>query len=331
MATLNVAVTATDPTGRVGSGSATITTTSSGIDDGSQNAPAGPPQRPTLLNPYPFKPSWKVAGVHYAVGPKVAPTKIATASMSITVANTVVDGFDFSSGGGFQVNVLAPGVRIINCNFKAGSNAQVPIFSRSTDTYVGYCTIDGGTNVNTTPGALVNSFGVGLRVEYCWLKNAAGDIVDASEGGVIRVNNNLIENGGGLLGAHGDWLQLGGTNRPVDVDVRFNTVYQTNVAAGSQGFMLECNSPQTIAIGKLLNNTMIAVNTVPPGNFATNFLTGVTQALVTGTVEVKDNFMDKSGSAGGFMRPGSLSAKVIVTGNKNMINGKTVNGDNTET
>lgn len=203
---------------------------------------------------------------------------------------------------------------------------QSPVEARGANLYIGNCIIDGGKLADF----LIRTFGVGIIIENSWLKDPGGDMVSATEGGLTRLLNNLFENGGWLPGAHGDWLQLGGTNRPADVEVIGNTVYQTNTPASTQGFMIECNSPQTIASGRLANNTIIAVRTlpVPPNNAnATNFLTGVTPNLVTGTVTIEDNYMDKSGSAGGFGR-GLVSPKVIVQRNRDLITGRIVNANN---
>src|SRR6185369_3771094 len=105
------------------------------INDGSVLAPGGVPQHSMALNGYAVRPSWEVAGIDYAVGPRQVPTKdpatismsgvsvnTSTRTVSITGSNVTLDGYDFSLHGGYQVWVGGANVTITNSTFALGSN-----------------------------------------------------------------------------------------------------------------------------------------------------------------------------------------------------------------
>src|SRR3984957_14763461 len=131
--------------------------------DGRLNAPNGTPQLATLLNNYPSasppnarvrwpvltgaQPQWEVAGVDFSVGKdrSIYPTNAnlknpASATppsgvtrnsgahtFTVTANNVLLDGWDFSLEGGWQVIVNADGCTLQNNNFVVGTNLLTPI------------------------------------------------------------------------------------------------------------------------------------------------------------------------------------------------------------
>ncbi|MBN9043657.1 MAG: hypothetical protein J0H38_20600, partial [Rhizobiales bacterium] len=95
------------------------------------------PSFPGLLDGYAVRPSWSVAGVDYDVGVpsgttlkdpstiKMSGVSVNASAHIITVSgsNVTLDGYNFSLGGGWQVNVVnnATNVTIQNSYFKVGS------------------------------------------------------------------------------------------------------------------------------------------------------------------------------------------------------------------
>jgi hypothetical protein len=285
-----ITVTVTDSDGAATSGSVVVTNSTGdpwATLDGRLNAPAGSPQLPNLLNGYPInapanarqrwpnvnpgQPPWLVAGVDYAVGvpaglilkdPNTILNTIPGASgnnssriVTITGNNVVIDGYDFSLNGGWQVQFLTcnnPVVR--NCKFVIGSNGLPPIKGgdgngnyTTNNPYVGYCTIDG--NKVQIGGGYASSMitfgngaatGSGGTVEYCWIKNSANDVIDHGGQGPLIVQYNLLS-GAGMMpgGAHGDYIQIcGGTpSNPFTLLCKFNTLVHSN--GSTQGFMAE--------------------------------------------------------------------------------------------
>src|ERR1700676_2131275 len=154
--------------------------------DGSENAPAGTAQYPTLLNGYGSggirsksngsQPPWNVAGVDYACGipsgtslsdpnglsisgvtvNKCVANGGATSNsignyLAVTGNNVVISGYDFSLHGGWQIDVTGNNCTIENCKFKAQSTAQTPILFDTTAIggTLQYCEIDGNNGTQT--------------------------------------------------------------------------------------------------------------------------------------------------------------------------------------
>ena len=98
--------------------------------DGFANAPTlVPSQYPNLLNGYAVRPPWKVAGVDYAVGPRVSPTlnpatitdsvhfdlsRLASKQLMVIGANATLTGYDFD---GWHVFIVADNCTITDCQF----------------------------------------------------------------------------------------------------------------------------------------------------------------------------------------------------------------------
>lgn len=126
---------------------------------------------------------------------------------------------------------MGSNARIINSRFAGGvilgnTSAQ--------NLYVGYNVIDG---LNRSNG-LVEMRGKGVvTVEYNWLKNSGGDILQMHTNGASTLISryNLIENAGMASGAHGDYTEfIGG---PFTTNIVYNTTIQ--LGGTTQGFMVE--------------------------------------------------------------------------------------------
>ncbi len=128
--------------------------------DGFQTRPAGTAaQYPTFLNGL-CRPPWKVAGVDYGVGfpaaqvfktpgvtapPAGVTVDAAGHTFNVTGAGVVVDGWDFSVGGGWNVFVTGSGCTVQNCNFKVGANLLDPVGMHGLNGLLQYCVIDGNS------------------------------------------------------------------------------------------------------------------------------------------------------------------------------------------
>lgn len=287
------------------------------FSDGLTAAPAASVQKPGLLNAYPLRPAWKVAGVDYPVGVPSGtvlknPATLAIAGVAVNITShelvvtgdrVLLDGYDFSLNGGWSVRLMgAANTRIVNSLFvESASQGAAPIMvdAASTDLYIGYSTIDGGgTNANPSQGALVAMNGRGLTVEYCWLKNAPSHIFVFGYGGVggggsASIRYNLIEDAGRSSGGGGTYLSIF-SGAYDHFQVVFNTSYQTPGGTGTMGWNLDAPS---ILTGEVGNNTMISTAT---GAAAYLISSGANSAATV----MHDNYFDLSG-AFGFAYPGT--------------------------
>ena len=265
-------------------------------------------QQPFLLKSYMVRPSWPVAGVDYCVGYPTntvlkAPGTISMAGVSVNTTthivtvtgnNITLDGYDFSLDGGWQVNVQAANTKIANSNFVVGSNDLLPIVGTPTasDLDVVNCTIDGAGHAPGPWGTLIAYRGMSFTVEYSWLKNSGGDMIQTIGGaGTVTIENNLIQDAGMIPGAHGDYTQLEGG--PFTVQINYNTTTQDG--GSTQGLMT-----QDVAQGQIANNTMVG---------SVSYFTSLDLQSLTGTVTVQNNYFDKS-KAFGFVYPTSRGAPV---------------------
>ncbi|MET4290675.1 hypothetical protein ABIB06_001442 [Bradyrhizobium sp. LB8.2] len=245
--------------------------------------------------------------------------------VTVTGNGITLDGYDFSLDGGWGVVVHGDNTKIQNSNFFVGANSNKPILAAvsSSNVTVAYCTIDGHNDPNVS--GLIESRGSGtLSVQYCWLKNAGGDMVQMHNGGRaagLVLQYNLIQNAGMAPGAHGDYTEF--IDGPFTVTIEYNTTAQSGGA--SQGFMVEpdigSNSGRIIS-GEIGNNTFTG---------AVNAFTGVTVADIVNTFTVRDNYFDPSRTSSGLAFGGSIrggpndnSAKSIYVRNVNMLTGAIV-------
>lgn len=292
------------------------------VNDGSANAPAGAPQFPNLLAAYGAnRPAWEVAGVDYHVGvPQgLALKNPATISMSgvsvnttthivtVTGNNVTLDGYDFSLNGGWQVTTQAANTKIANSNFVVGSNDLLPIMGTLTASNLDIvnCTIDGAGHAPGPWGCLIAWRGSGFTVEYSWLKDSGGDMIDTiGGGGTFTVEHNLIQNAGMIPGAHGDYTQIYGG--PHTVQVNYNTTTQDGGV--TQGLMTHSE------IGSV------------------TYFTSLDLQSLTGTMMVQNNYFDKSkafgfvySTSGGLsVGPNDGSSKSVFIHNVNMRTGAVV-------
>ena len=271
------------------------------INDGSANAPIGTPQLPSLLDSYGAnRPGWNVAGVDYYVGVPQGltlknPATISMAGVSVDTANHIVtvtgsnvtlSGYDFSLNGGWGVVVQGANTKILDSNFKVGSNGNMPILATasSSNLTVMSVTID-GSNSGSVSGLIENRGSGTLTVEYSWLKNAGGDMVQMHNGGKsagLVLEYNLIQNAGMAPGAHGDYTEF--IDGPFTVTIAYNTTAQNGGA--SQGFMVEPDigsNPGRIISGEIGNNTFTGT---------VNAFTGITVADIVNTFTVHDNYFE---------------------------------------
>jgi len=170
--------------------------------------------------------------------------------------------------------------------------------------------------------------GSNITVEYSWLKNSGGDIVQIQSpgGGNVTLRYNLIEQAGQGVGSHGDFLQIF-TGAPVTATILYNTTLQST--RFTQGFMLEPDGGPwgagIITSADVGNNTMLA-----RGSGTQYFFTGVTVADIVNTVSVHDNYFAGGGLAPGGVRsgPNDSSSKTNFVNNMNMATGAVVQDAN---
>lgn len=300
---------------------------SSDVNDGSVNAPDCKAQHPDLLKRYKVRPDWRVAGVDYCVGysTNIALKNPATITMSgvsvdarnqtiaVTGNGVTLDGYDFSTDGGWSVFVQAANTRVVNSRFVIGARNNSPIYSNPangapSNLYVGYSIID-GNGKSPGYGGLITMVGNGLTVEYCWLKNAGGDMVQQHHtGGNVVIRNNLIEQGGMAPGAHGDYTQFLGS--PITATITYNTTIQNG--GTTQGFMTEY-----VTTGEIGHNTMMG---------SVSYLVSVDISSIITTFTVHDNYFDARGYGFAYPSPkngapNDASPKTIFTNNVDMRTG----------
>lgn len=294
-------------------------------DDHPADPDACAAQHPLLLSRYRKRPDWPVAGVDVCVG-YAADTVLkdpATISLdgasvdtndhivTLTGSNVTLDGYDFSLDGGWQVRVKASRSRIVNSKFVVGSNDLLPIVGSPEASHldISHCTIDGAEHDPPPWGTMVAYSGVGLTIEYSWLKNSGGDMIQQIGGtGSIVIEHNLIENGGLSPGTHGDYTQLEGG--PFIVAINYNTTLQSRGA--TQGLMTEY-----VAEGEIGHNTMIGT---------VSYFVSVDLSSIRTTFTVHDNYFDPRGYGFAYPSrntgtPNDSSPKSIFTNNVNMRTG----------
>jgi hypothetical protein len=201
-------------------------------DDGYGAAPAGPAQHPALLNGYAVRPSWKVAGVDYAVGPQGRalripttqnlPTGVSLSSHAIYIegANVTLDGYDLS-GLTVLVNDSASGtITITNCS---GNGVVIrSTVNAKANVVVSYCTLDGGAMGSDSNFQTIQVW-CPLTVQYTWIKNSPGGV---QAGASLTALYNLMEGFAWAPGAHANAIYIRGTNKAADRTViAYNAIY----------------------------------------------------------------------------------------------------------
>ncbi|OKO90678.1 hypothetical protein AC629_04245 [Bradyrhizobium sp. NAS80.1] len=168
------------------------------LNDGSAGAPGGAPQLPNLLSGYTVRPSWKVAGVDYAVGITSGtvlkdPATINMAGVTVdkslhqvivTASNVTLDGYDFSLAGGWELVTQAANTTVSNSNFKIGANHNplITAGNGSSNLTVLNCVLDGNNTYDTLDNDLIGAFTPGLTVKYSVLENGYAHLISAAGG-----------------------------------------------------------------------------------------------------------------------------------------------------
>jgi hypothetical protein len=304
--------------------------------DGRDGASKLPIQHPNLLRVYVLRSPCHVAGVDYAVGPQQIPTKDpATISMAgvsvdkstrtviITGNNVTLDGYDFSSQGGYQVYISGANDTISNSNFVLGSNTGGYLIdggSSASKLTISNNTMDASSGGNET--SLIGFAGSGaIILENNWFKNFPQHVLELIQGPgttfSVVYKYNLIENGG-VLPAHLNYLQFGG-GHATSVDVEYNTGYQTNLSGG-ETFQFYNNAGGSIDNSTLAYNTTIASGG-PQGSHMGYLIHGgynpTYSSANPGTAH--NNYFDSSASWGPFYL-GSFKGWTLFS-NYNMVTG----------
>ncbi len=304
--------------------------------DGAAQAPAGIPLLPNLLTAYKARPPWNAPGVDYAVGFPAGtlfkdPETIAMAGVlvdparhlvTITENDVTLNGFDFSSAGGWGVFIEqgATNTVIENSYFHIGSNKQVPINAAvgSGNLTVLDDTFDGGSAQSDKAWALINYSGSGLFIaRYNAFLNAPADAIDFNAGTMTTiVEYNLFDNLGTSPGSHPDSVQYVGVQATNSIDA-FNTIYQPN-PGGMQGIQLEAQNGSSLTNSTIQNNVIIAKGA---GARQMSYSIAVIQdrGNTINKATIKDNYINYSGAYGPFYPPTGSNLKFthnvsIVTG-----------------
>lgn len=224
--------------------------------DGALGAPNATIQYPSLLDGIAFPPPWRVAGVHYAVGPDAAysaayldPATISgtgitvngtTKTITISAAsagNVTLTGYDFTDWNIYYTGTSTNRLTILHSKFLVGSKHNKPIFCDSTagNLTIQYCDIDG--NQDTAIGTIaVVTFPSGHGIfEYNRVRNATSDGVVFGAVLSFRGRYNLFDVMGFGASPHFDCFQL--QNSPaLHIEISFNTCYHTIAGTAFNSF-----------------------------------------------------------------------------------------------
>lgn len=341
-------------TNAAGIGHAAVTVTVSAVvqgtgslptDDGFANAPHGTIQLPTLLSGYSHRPPWKVAGVDYAVGPRLPTLKDpATASgvgihvsgqtVSLTSGATFV-GYDCSLRGGYQVNIGGDNITVTDCKFAYTTPGAHAIDGGGANCVLRYNDFDCSGYTNGSIGINAPIFwrrGTSLTVEYNRFYKFIQHLIESvfPNSGVPAFTYvfrfNLIHNGGtgASQGGHTNWLQWGG------IPPGSRAIVQCNMSAclingNNEGYQTYPNNPGSAGAQSTADigwNTCVAPssNAGPSGFTALNYMFHPSRSAdVTGfAANFHDNYADMSGGFGMFY--GKFTPNTY-TANVNMLNG----------
>ncbi len=287
--------------------------------DGYQTRPAGTAaQYPTFLNGL-CRPPWKVAGVDYGVGfpsaqafktpgvtapPAGVTVDAAGHTFNVTGAGVVVDGWDFSVGGGWNVFVTGSGCTVQNCNFKVGANLLDPIGMHGLNGLLQYCVIDGNSLLTQDPfgpgGPTCVDASLTNTIRHCWIKNGIWDLIDLHGTGTTTnytMRFNLLDNGARSTDpqAHSDWVQ---TYSQFSGDAGYGTItveYNTNRqlppvggGGGTQGWTLNMNS--NVPVGTGIGNINFNNNTSVDQSNAMNYYMAYDLSGTRGVVSINNNY-----------------------------------------
>jgi hypothetical protein len=246
--------------------------------DGAADAPLGAPQYPMYFSgakrpiKYAVRPPWRVAGVDYRVGikphlvlkdPSTIEVGVASRSgcdpivLNISADNVTLDGYDFTSGGWWQIRSNG------HSNLKI-SNSRLQNLCMDMDAgpvTVDYCEIDGlGLRGETTFGCLAFlRSGVTSTWKYNWLRRAQNDFIDLSTSD-IDARFNLFDTMGYAAGAHADAVQFAGDGAAENIRILFNTYVHTAGTRSSPSSFIDLETQ--VGSGKqIMRNPEVAFNT----------------------------------------------------------------------
>jgi hypothetical protein len=284
----------------------------------------GTPQLAALLDGYPTRPPWPVAGVDYPVGvPEGVTLKDPTISSSlprgttldaqnhilrVTESGVSLIGYDFSLHGGWGVYIPA-GVTdtvIQGSRFVVGPNNRVPLNASagSGNLTVQRDTFDGAGGDGQV-WALVNYNGSGRFVaKYNLFQNAPNDAVDFNAGSMTTiVEHNAFSNLGAAPGSHPDSVQYVSADAHNSI-IAFNTIYQPN-PSGMQGIQISGSNGSRQINTTVRNNVIISKG--PRKTMSYSIAVVQSSGNTIDGVLVRDNYIDYSGAYGPFYRPSGIN------------------------
>ena len=229
------------------------------VTDGTVGAPVGATiPHPTLLDAYPNRPPWNVAGVDYGVGPHsgitfkdptVTPpagTSYSNPTLGVLTDNVVIDGYDLTKNNGVKVFCDHNNLTISNCLI-GGSNyandGAGAIYFTGQNITVKNCWVNmrgaatsGGTA--TTIMFLYPGFGAtdtsgNVVLQYNYFSNYTQHIIELLNSAHVDYRFNFIDDTLVSPGAHMNWLQW--SNNDCYPVVKFNTARQVSLNA-AEGF-----------------------------------------------------------------------------------------------
>ena len=240
--------------------------------------------------------------------------------LTITGNNVTLNGYDFSLGGGWKIDI-GSGVTntvIENCNFALGSNNQVPIDAgpNAGNLTVLDRTFNGNSTTNGAVWAMISYIGSGTcTVRYDSFLNTPSDAIDFNDGTMTTdVEYNLFQNLGTSPGAHADTVQYIGVNSDDSV-VSFNTVLSGEEGIqidGYGGSMLNTLVENNVFIAPSPVGSMSVAVAIQEGDGGTN----------SGSV-VDDNYMDSRNTYFPFYPPPQGTVQTFAN-NVNMVTGAAV-------
>lgn len=326
-----------------------VAETSSG-GDGSAAAPSGTPQYSNLLAGYAVRPSWRVAGVDYAVGahPGVVRkvpaagnlppgAELRVGAIYVTGNNVTLSGYDLTGWTVMIMDSAQGTVTITDCVATSNVNIRSTV-GATANLVVTYCTLDGGGMSSDRNFQLIKVW-TPLTVKYCLIKNAPAAIF---AGAPLTVMYNAMSGFAWAKGEHANAVYVFGGRDPAgSVVVAYNTVW-SGPTRNAEGFPVGIGA--AIAFfddGGNYYNTTIANNTVisdlPGGS---SYLIGYYvfgNNSATGGV-VRDNYVASlngfnnsgSGAFGAFYTGSTGTVQATYTNNINMRTGGTISGGNAE-
>lgn len=299
--------------------------------DGRLGAPAGTPQFAGLLDSYPFRPPWKVAGVDYKVGidrsvyptngDLRAPGSFTPAGCSWSgntlqidgtggiTSGVVVDGFDFTGGGGVNIyHTRSPRVSnsLFNKNsFLSGLNNQQAGVT-SVGAHITKCEFDQlQTPLLWIAPLLILSNASDATdkhlLEYNLFKDSQSEhhqVHDGLSTGHIEEINYLLRfnahyNAGvaAPVGAHGDWTHMWGDNITGAKNL-FNLYYQDDPVSATRGVIDVSEQSRADALE-------IAYNTMLRGTTNVQQFANIIGAMIQILADVHHNYTDVVNGSGG--------------------------------